>query len=182
MKKTLLILFAAAAVSGAALAADPMTVAKIYDSQVSTIESELVPLVQAMPADKFNFAPTNGEFKGVRTFAQQAKHIAAVVYLVAAAAAKQDKPPVDTGGESGPDAVKTKEQIVQFLKDSFTYAHKVAAMMTSQNQLEMVKSPFGTAQVARGGVLAVVAWHSFDHYGQMVEYARMNGVIPPASK
>ncbi|HYW47867.1 MAG TPA: DinB family protein [Bryobacteraceae bacterium] len=182
MRKTLPILLAAAVVSGAAPAADPMTAAKLYDSQVSTIESELVPLVQAMPADKFNFAPANGEFKGVRTFAQQAKHVAAVIYIVAAAAAKQDKPPVDTGGESGPDSVKTKEQIVQFLKDSFAYAHKVTAMITSQNQLEMVKSPFGSGEVARGGVLAVIAWHSFDHYGQMVEYARMNGFIPPASK
>src|ERR1051325_672125 len=88
--------------SGILGAADAPTIASIFDDQVSNIEHEIVPLVQAMPADKFGFAPTNGTFQGVRTFAQQAKHVAAVMYMVSAAALDQ-KPPVDLGtGENGP--------------------------------------------------------------------------------
>jgi hypothetical protein len=176
------ILIAVALCFGAvAFGADAPTVASLFNGPVTTAEQEIVPLAEAMPADKYNFVPTNGEFKGVRTFAGQTKHLAAVVYLVAAAALKE-KPPVDTGGESGPDSVRTKEQIIQFLKGSFTYAHKAAMALTEKNQLELIKSPFGDNQIPRASAVAIVAWHSFDHYGQMVEYARMNGIVPPASR
>jgi uncharacterized damage-inducible protein DinB len=164
-----------------ASAADAPTVAQVYDSQVTTVERDVVPLAEAMPADKYNFAPTSGEFKGVRTFAQQVKHLAAVIYMVAAAAQKE-KPPVDIGSESGPDSVASKEQIVAFLKGAFTYAHKAALALNEKNQLELVKSPFGDNQVTRASVVAIVGWHSMDHYGQMVVYARMNGIVPPASR
>ena len=116
----------------------------------------------------------------MRTFAQQAKHLSAVIYLVSAAALEQ-KPPVDTGGESGPDSVKTKEQIVQFMKDAFAYAHKAAQSLTAKNQLDLVPSAFGSGKAPRAGMVGMIAWHTFDHYGQMVVYLRMNGIVPPAS-
>jgi hypothetical protein len=71
-----------------------------------------------MPEDKYSFAPTSGEFKGVRNFAQQAKHLAAVSYLVGAAIL-EEKPPVELGSENGPDSLKTEADIMKFLKDSF---------------------------------------------------------------
>ncbi len=158
------------------------TVASVMDGTVKTIESELVPAVEAMPEEKFGFAPTNGEFKGVRTFAQQAKHIAAVNYLVAASILGE-KPPVDTGGESGPETVKTKAEIVTFLKDSFAYAHKAVATINDGNMVETpIKNPFGDGPATRLGMAAVFGWHGFDHYGQIVEYLRMNGIVPPASR
>src|SRR5438046_7471107 len=98
--------------------AEPRTVSQVLNAQLSNVEGEFVPAAEAMPEDKYSFAPTNGEFKGVRTFAQQVKHVAAVNYLIAAAILGE-KPPVDTGGESGPDAIKSKSEIVKFLKDSF---------------------------------------------------------------
>jgi uncharacterized damage-inducible protein DinB len=165
----------------AARAADPPTVAKLYEDQIASVAREVVPLVEAMPADKFGFAPTTGEFKGVRTFAKQAKHIAAVNFMVAAAALGE-KPPMELGGEDGPDSVATKEQVVSFLKDSYSYARKAAMKLTSANQTELVKSPFGDGQMVRGYCVSIVVSHSFDHYGQMVVYARMNGVVPPASR
>ena len=134
-----------------------------------------------MPAEKYDFAPTAGEFQGVRTFAQQIKHLAAVNYMVAAAA-QRVKPPVDTGGESGPASTKTKDQIVQFLKDSFAYCHKAAQTLTAQNQTELVPSPFGDGEMARGSLISIAVSHTLDHYGQMVVYARMNGIVPPASR
>jgi uncharacterized damage-inducible protein DinB len=163
-----------------AFAAEAPTVAQLYDMQVTSAERDVVSLAEAMPADKYDFAPTAGAFKGVRTFAQQVKHLAAVNYLMAAAA-EQIKPPVDTGGESGPDSIKTKEQIVAFLKGSFAQCHKAARSLTAQNHMEMVASPW-QQPMARGLLVTGTISHSLDHYGQMVVYARMNGIVPPASK
>jgi hypothetical protein len=175
------ILCGATMLAGAALAAEPNIIAKTYDSALKSAESEIVGLAEAMPAGKYNFAPTAGEFKGVRTFGEQVKHLAAVVYLVAAAS-QGEKPPVDTNGEKGPASAVSKEQIVQFLKGSFAYAHKAALALTAANEMDSVQSPFGEGKVTRVGILNVATWHSFDHYGQMVVYARMNGVVPPASR
>jgi uncharacterized damage-inducible protein DinB len=182
MKKTITVLFALSALAGSAPAAETIAVGKMLDGPIRSAESEIVGLVQAMPADRYEFAPTQGEFKGVRTFALQARHLATVIYEVAAAS-NQEKPPVDVGkNENGPDSLRTKEQIVQYMKDAFAYAHKAFSTLTAETQVQTVKSPFGDGSVARGSLASIVAWHSFDHYGQMVVYARMNGVIPPASR
>jgi uncharacterized damage-inducible protein DinB len=157
------------------------TVPSVLDGTVKIIESELVPAAEAMPEDKYGFAPTNGEFKDVRTFAQQVKHVAAVNYIVGATILGE-KPPVDTGEEKGPDSVKTKADILKFLKDSFAYAHKAVASINDANSLEPIKNPFAKESATRLGMATVFAWHGFDHYGQMVEYLRMNGIVPPASR
>jgi uncharacterized damage-inducible protein DinB len=159
----------------------PKTVAQILDGGVTAIETELVPAAEAMPEDKFGFAPANGEFKGVRTFGQQVKHVAAVNYLVAGAILGE-KPPVEYGGENGPDSVKSKADIMKFLKDSFAYAHKAVATITADNSTASIDSAFGDGKTTRLGMATVIAWHGFDHYGQMVEYLRMNGIVPPASR
>jgi hypothetical protein len=151
------------------------------DRSVAGVESEFVPAAEAMPEDKYSFAPTNGEFKGVRNFALQAKHVAAVNYLVGAAILGE-KPPVELGGENGPDSVKTKAEIVKFLKDSFAYAHKAVGSINEGNLLSPIKSPFGEGMVTRLGLATLIVGHCFDHYGQMVEYLRMNSIVPPASR
>lgn len=178
--KLLGLLLAVATVSGV-LCAEDAPVAKMHDTFLTGAEKEMVSLAEAMPAEKYNFAPTQGAFKGVRTFGEQCKHLAAVVYLVSAASLGE-KPPVDTGGESGPADVKTKEQIVAFMKGAFAYAHKAMGELTADNERELVPSPFGQGKMSRGSAADIAVWHSFDHYGQMVVYARMNGVVPPASQ
>ena len=181
MRSTAFAFLGACLLSTASFAAEAPTVAAVFDGPVSTAEHEIIPLVEAMPEAKLNFAPTGGQFKDVRTFAAQAKHLAAVVYIVAAASLSE-KPPVDTGGENGPANVTSQAQIVQFMKDAFAYAHKAARALTPENQLQMVKSPFGNGEISRAAAVNIIGWHSFDHYGQMVVYARMNGIIPPASR
>ena len=160
--------------------APPTNAGQVIDRQFSSMEKEFVPAAEAMPADKYDFAPTTGEFKGVRTFALQAKHVAAVNYIIAAALLGE-KPPVDLTGENGPDDMKSKDQIVKFLKDSFAYTHKAIATLNEKNYLEMIDGPFGDKS-SRLGLASITIWHSFDHYGQMVEYLRMNGIVPPASR
>ena len=184
MKKSAMMLFVVLALCSLGLAQtteEKRTISQVLDGNVKVIEGEFVPAAEAMPEDKYGFAPTNGEFKGVRTFAQQVKHVSAVNYLVGAAILGE-KPPVELGGENGPDSLKTKADIVKFAKDSFAYAHKAVASITDENALGQIDSPFGKNKVTRLGMATVFAWHSFDHYGQMVEYLRMNNIIPPASR
>jgi len=158
------------------------TLASAYDNDLTSAGKEIVSLAETMPEDKYNFAPSAGEFTGVRTFGQQMRHIAAVNYEVAAALLGE-KNPVEMGtNENGPDSLASKDAIVKFLKDSFTYSHKALATITEKNVMGEVQSPFGQGKAARATLATIFAWHSFDHYGQAVVYARMNGVIPPASR
>jgi len=157
------------------------SVTEVLDHTVSNLEREFVPAAEAMPEDKFGFAPTNGEFKSVRTYAEQIKHVAAVNYELGAAIL-QEKPPTDIGDESGPASVKTKAEVLKYLKDSFVYVHKAIATINDKNVVETVRSPWGEGWVSRLGLASSVASHGFDHYGQMVVYLRMNGIVPPASR
>jgi uncharacterized damage-inducible protein DinB len=157
------------------------TVTQVLDQTVSNVEHEFVPAAEAMPEGKFGFAPTNGEFKGVRTFGQQIKHVASVNYELGAAIL-EEKPPVDVSDESGPASITTKADILKYLNESFAYVHKAVQTINEKNLVEGVRSPWGEGKVTRLSLATSVAWHGFDHYGQMVEYLRMNGIIPPASR
>ena len=157
------------------------TVTQVLDRSVTNTEHEFTSAAEAMPEDKFEFAPTNGEFKGVRTFGEQIKHVAAVNYIFGAAILSE-KVPVDVGDESGPASVKTKAEILIYLKDSFAYVHKAIETVNEKNLVDPLKSPFGEGSVTRLGLATSVAAHGFDHYGQIVEYLRMNGIVPPASR
>lgn len=149
--------------------------AQVVDQLLSMVEQEMVPLAEAMPADKFNFAPTNGNFKGVRTFAEQVKHVAQANYMMFAGAASIKPANMPKMGD-----LKTKEQIVQALKDSFAFAHRAIATLDQQNALEEVKPIDGVK--TRAGIMIFAIIHMNDHFGQMVEYVRMNGIIPPSSQ
>jgi uncharacterized damage-inducible protein DinB len=177
----LLLLTVAATAQAAKPKEEPHTLAQVLDAAAATMEREFVPAAEAMPEDKYSFVPTAGEFKGVRTFAQQVRHVAAVNYLLGAAIL-QEKSPAETGGESGPESMTTKADIVKYLKASFEYAHKAIATITEKNALEPVKSPFGPGTMTRLGIAGIVTSHGFDHYGQMVVYLRSNGIVPPASR
>jgi hypothetical protein len=161
--------------------AEQRTVSQVLNNSVTNIENELVPAADAMAEDKYSFAPTSGEFKGVRTFGQQIKHVAAVNYILGAAILGE-KPPVDTGGENGPDSVRSKADIMRYLKDSFTYVHKAAGTISDQNLVSPIKNPFSEGTATRLGLAIGTAGHCSNHYGQMVEYLRMNGIVPPASR
>jgi len=157
------------------------SVAQVLDSAAGNMEREFVSAAEAMPEDKYGFAPTSGEFKGVRTFAQQVKHVAAVNYILGAAIL-QEKPPAEMGGESGPESIATKAEILKYLKASFEYAHKAIATINEKNFLEPVKYPFGDRSSTRLELAGIVTSHGFDHYGQMAVYLRSNGIVPPASR
>jgi len=157
------------------------SVTEVLQRTVTNLEHDFVPAAEAMPEDKFGFAPSDGEFKGVRTFGQQIKHVAAVNYELGAAIL-EEKPPVDIGDESGPASITAKADILKYLNDSFAYVHKAVETINERNLVSAVRSPFGEGRVTRLSLANTVVWHGFDHYGQMVVYLRMNGIVPPASR
>lgn len=138
---------------------------------------------EAMPADKYGFAPTAGTFENVRTFGAQVRHLAATNYILAAAALGQD-PPGDAGDEAGPDSVITKAQHIAYLKGSFEALHRAIDAVGDANVpvKSSPVSPFQGGSATRLALIAEAMIHAFDHYGQMVVYLRMNGVVPPASR
>ena len=155
------------------------TVSQIEDNLVGRVERALVRTADAMPEDKFSFAPTNGEFKGVRTFADQVKHVAGSNYSMAAAVL-QEKLPAEV--EKSFDSMNSKAEIMKGLTESFAYLHKALSSINEQNETELIKSPDSEKPLARLEVADLALWHSWQHYGQMVEYLRMNGIIPPTSR
>jgi DinB superfamily len=169
-------------VTTAANAQAKPTFASVLNSQLSGVEGEVVPAAEALSADKFSFAPTQGEFKGVRNFGTQVKHIATINYMIGGAILGS-KPPVDLGpGEDGPANIKSKDEIVKYLKDSFAYLHKAFDSITEANVLSPITPPWGKDKTTPLAMAVIGISHPFDHYGQMVEYLRMNSIIPPASR
>ena len=164
------------------LAADAGPDAKqIFDRQLSNTEREVVGLADAMPADKFNFAPTNGNFAGVRTFALEARHIAFEINCVASALLAEPIPTQEH--DNGPDELQTKADIMNYLKAAFAHAHRAVGTLTNANLMELTTNPFNPkAKSPRIESVSIFYWHTYDHYGQMVEYLRMNGLKPPGSR
>lgn len=174
---------AAPAQSESAAALDPQRERHALQILTQLGERVIVSAADAMPADKYQFAPTDGEFQGVRTFGQQVKHLAATNHILAAAALGEE-PPTDAGDEVGPEKVRSKAEILDYLKGSFAHLRKAIDTIGEKNA--MVKSspisPLKNAEATRLALTVEALIHAFDHYGQMVEYLRMNGVVPPASR
>jgi hypothetical protein len=172
--------------SGAAMVfgadAPQASMGKVLDGQLRSAEREIVGLAEAMPSEKYDFRPTVGEFKNVRSFSQQITHIASILYGVSAGALGEKNPSELGKDENGPASINGKTAAVKYLKDAFAYAHKAALAVTSANVMDIVQSPFGSGKTPRIDLVTTLIFHSFDHYGQAVVYARMNGIVPPASR
>ncbi len=154
--------------------------AKSFDEMLTGFEKEMMGVAGAMPADKYNFAPSAAvfapsqktEYTGVRTFGAMVIHIAQANYFYGGAVGKM-KPDVDVKALGD---LKEKDKIIAALEASFAFTHKAIATLTPANAFESVRGDTTRASLA-GGVVA----HGFDHYGQLAEYLRMNGIVPPAS-
>jgi hypothetical protein len=163
------------------------TVSAVIDREISIIEKEFVDAADAMPEDKYNFTPAGlnlqgSDYKGVRTFAEEVKHVATANYMFWGAITGDPMLP-GTAGPNGPDSIKTKAEIMKYLKDSFAIGHKAAGTLTAENIVTTVKIPVMSPNpISKLFVATFGVAHGFDHYGQMVEYLRMNGIVPPASR
>jgi len=198
MKKAPILLFVPSVVAGALITGAAVrpaataalrppqstpTIASAVDRDISAIEKQIVDAADAMPEDKFNFTPealniAGSNYKGVRSFAIQVKHIAASNWFIWSPLTGEKLPDGLNDDGNGPANLKSKAEIIKFLKDSFALGHRAAATLTPENLLQPPANSKSTRlRLAEFGVS-----HACDHYGQMVEYLRMNGIIPPASR
>jgi uncharacterized damage-inducible protein DinB len=173
------------AAGASASPATPPTIASAIDREISLVEKEVVEAAEAMPEDKFDFSPEKlnlpgSDYKGVRTFGQQLKHVAASNYLLWSPITGE-KAPDNVNDGKGPENMKAKAEIVKYLKDSFAFGHKAVATLNASNLVQPISSSSGRP-TTRLFLATFAAAHCFDHYGQMIEYLRMNGIVPPASR
>lgn len=161
--------------AAAAESAGAKAPSEVYGQLLKQLSEEVVSAAEAMPAEKYDFAPTAGKFDGVRTFGSQVQHLAESNYFFFSGFGLSGAP-----DDAKLKALKGKDELVQALKDSFAFAQKGIDTMTPQNAFITVGS--GKMQLTRAGWATISLAHSMDHYGQMVEYLRMNGIVPPASQ
>ena len=151
------------------------------DDRVAVVEQQVVPAAEAMPESLYHYAPTGGAFAGVRTFGEQLKHLAASNWQIGSKVLGV-APPAGTHDEMGPPTVQTKAQIVEYLRGSFACLHRAIATIDESNLIRRIDGLSGTWERTRLGLIVDAIAHSSDHYGQIVEYLRANGIVPPASR
>ena len=163
----------------------PPTIASSIDREINLVEKEVLEAAEAMPEDKFDFSPEKlnipgSDYKGVRTFGEQLKHIAASNYLIWSPITGE-KPPDNVNDGKGPDSMKAKADIIKYVKDSFAFGHKAVATLNESNLVQSIIRD-NRPPTTRLFLATFAPAHCFDHYGQMIEYLRMNGIVPPASR
>ena len=138
---------------------------------------------EAVPENKYDFSPATanipGDFKTpnpVRTTGEQFKHIGDALESYASAILGEKR--AETSEENGPKNVKTKQDVINYLKSAFTQAHSAIKTIDQQN----VAEPVGTGKPTRLALAVGMVGHTNNHYGQIIEYLRMNGMVPPESQ
>jgi uncharacterized damage-inducible protein DinB len=142
-------------------------------------EQQFAAAAEAMPGDKYSFIPSAGNFEGARSFAEQVKHVACANFAFFNEI--EGKTPPELCEKGGPNSAKSKPELVKYLKDSFQYGERVLATISAQNALDRVEGPYGGPNT-KLGIAVTAVWHVADHYGQIVEYLRMSGIVPPATQ
>lgn len=156
-----------------------MTIADALDENYARLERQLLQVAEAMPTDKYSFKPT---LQG-RTFGEQLRHIGAVQWVVGAGLLNEN-PPVDVGdGDTGPLSLTAKSEILKYVLDSFAYLRHAIKSCNGSNALEVIPHPFDpqNTQTERLALIVGYASHGWEHYGQMIVYQRINGIVPPPS-
>lgn len=148
-----------------------------YSAMLKLVSAQVISAAEAMPADKYDFAPTNGNFSGVRTFGAEVQHLAQANYFFFSGFGLSGAP-----DQAKLKALKSKDELVQALKDSYAYAQKGIDTITPQNAFIVTGTGPANIKFTRAGAATFCLAHSMDHYGQMVEYLRDNGIVPPASQ
>src|SRR5579864_7228327 len=154
----------------------PKSIAESISGMLDFAEGNFLGLAETMPEDKYSFIPTVGKFDDARSFGEQVKHVACAQFAFFNEF-EGKKPPEDCE-KGGHDPAKTKAELIKYLKDSFDYSNRVLATLTANNALDRVEGRYAGPST-KLGISVVTVWHITDHYGQLVEYLRLNGIVPP---
>ena len=169
-------------------AAELRTVSSVLLRNFAREEYEFRSAAAAMPAEKYEYRPAQGDYGGVypgygpkelRTFGEQVKHVACSNFAFAAELDGK-KPPPDCD-KGGPSSAKTRDELVVYLRDSFKTLEKSLGAITKENMFQPIEGPYAGPNTHLG-LATVCIWHVADHYGQIVLYMRLNGIVPPASR
>jgi hypothetical protein len=157
----------------------PTTIADSVGGALKHTQARFVEIAEAMPESRYSFIPTVGNFKDARSFAEQVKHVACA--NIAFFNEIEGKTPPAHCERGGPSAATTKAELLKYLHESFDYGNRVLATVNAQNALDRVEGEYAAPNTKLGVAVAAV-WHVTDHYGQLVEYLRMNGIVPPSTQ
>jgi uncharacterized damage-inducible protein DinB len=157
----------------------PKNIADSVGGMLRYTEGQFLAIAEAMPEAKYSFIPSGGNFEGARSFAEQVKHVACAQF--AFFNEMEGKTPPEHCEKGGPAKARTKAELVKYLRDSFDYGNRVLATLNAQNALARVEGPYAGPNTQLG-IAVTAVWHLADHYGQLVVYLRMNGVVPPATR
>lgn len=157
----------------------PTNVADSVAEPLKFIEGTLLGVAEAMPEDKYGFVPTAGKYDDARSFAEQIKHVACAQF--AFFNEFEGKKPPDDCEKGGHDPAKTKAELIKYLKDSFDYSNRVLATLTPENSVDRIEGRYAGPNT-KLGISVISVWHMSDHYGQLVEYLRMNSIVPPMTQ
>ena len=159
----------------------PKNVADSIGDILHYTADQFLSVAEAMPAEKYDYVPNapGGNFVGMRSFGEQVKHVACANFAFFNEI--EGKTPPEHCEKGGPSPAKSKAELVKYLKDSFEYGNKVCATLNSKNEMDRVEGQYGGPNT-KLGVAVIAVWHFADHYGQIVEYLRMNGIVPPPTQ
>jgi uncharacterized damage-inducible protein DinB len=157
----------------------PKSIADSIGQTLQWTEDQFYSVAEAMPETKYDYVPTAGNFEGARSFAEQVKHVACGNFAFFNEI--EGKTPPDHCEKGGTAPAKTKAELLKYLKDSFDYGNKVLQTINAKNALDRVEGPYAGPNTKLGIATAAV-WHIADHYGQIVEYLRMNNIVPPPTQ
>jgi hypothetical protein len=157
----------------------PTSIADSVGDSMKFVEGSFVGVAEAMPEDKYDFIPTAGKFDDARSFGEQVKHVACAQFAFFNEI--EGKKPPDDCERGGHDPARTKAELIKYLRDSFDYSNRVAATITPKNALDRVEGRYAGPNT-KLAMAVVSVWHMSDHYGQLVEYLRMNGIVPPMTQ
>ena len=154
----------------------PKSIAESVSGTLQFAEGNFLGVAEAMPEDKYSYIPAGGNFDGVRSFGEQVKHVACAQF--AFFNEFEGKKPPDDCEKGGHDPAKSKAELIKYLKDSFDYSNRVLATLTANNALDRVEGRYAGPNT-KLGISVIAVWHITDHYGQLVAYLRLNGIVPP---
>jgi uncharacterized damage-inducible protein DinB len=155
----------------------PKSIAESVSGTLQFAEGDFLGLAEAMPEDKYLFISTVGKVDGVRSFGEQVKHVACAQF--AFFNEFEGKKPPDDCEKGRHDPAKTKAELIKYLKDSFGYSNRVLATLRAKNALDRVEGRYAGPDT-KLGISVIAVWHITDHYGQLLEYLRLNGIVPPS--
>jgi uncharacterized damage-inducible protein DinB len=168
------VFFAALALSGALLRAQPEGIWQGYDPEWGHVSRQLIALAEATPQEKFGWRPG----PGVRSMSEVYMHIVmANFYLLSLTGPKL---PADLDSPDMEKTVTAKADVVNWLKRSLDAVKTAHAAVTPADLRRKIKVQGRDADV--DGMYLRIIVHANEHMGQLVAYARMNGIVPPWSQ